>query len=150
MIQIPFGGTAASTEPLRRCIKRAASDMGVSEFHAAMLMSHFCEQVCCEVAMNRLVSVPGFGVFGPKVWTPRHDPDEPGYCYPAFSAAVPFRNMVRAMCPPSGAALDAIDRRRRHSHPSSRRDRTARNPCSAQRAFRERIRAQARRLGMEV
>ncbi len=150
MIQIPFSGDAESTEPLRRCIKRAANEMGVSEFHAALLMSYFVEELSHQVANNRVVRIPGFGVFGAKVWHPRHDPDAVAYAYPAFSAAVPFRNLVRSHCPATGAALDAIDRHRRHAHESSRHDRSGRMPWSAQKAFRDRIAAQARRLGFQT
>lgn len=150
MIQIPFASKSADTEPLRRCIAHAANEMGVSQFHVALLMSYFFEELSAQMGRNRLVSVPSFGTFGPKAWFPRHDPDAPGYCYPAFSGAVPLRNFIRLTCPATGAALDALDRHRRHSHPSSRRDRDARMPFSAQRAFRDRVRAQARRLAIET
>jgi hypothetical protein len=150
MIQIPFSGDAESTEPLRRCIQRAAHQMNASEFHAALLMSHFLEELSHQVAKNCVVRVPGFGVFGAKVWHPRHDPDALPYAYPAFSASVALRNLVSLQCPPTGAALDAIDRHRRHSHASSGHDRSGRVPWSAHKAFRERITAQAKRLGFET
>ena len=150
MIQIPFSGDSESTAPLRRCIERAAGEMGVSDYHAALLVSHFFEELTTQVSRNRVVRVPGFGAFGPKAWFPRNDPEAPGYAYPAFSAAVPFRNFVRLQCPATGAALDALDRHRRHAHPSSRRDRSARMPFTAFRAFRERISVQARRSGFDA
>ena len=150
MIRIPFSGDAESTEPLRRCIQRAADEMNVSEFHVALVMSHFLEELSHQVAGNRVVRVPGFGVFGAKVWQPRNRAGALGYCYPAFSAAVPFRNLVNLSCPPHGAALDAIDRHRRHSHESSRIDRAGRMPSSAQQASRDRVSAQAKRWGFET
>jgi hypothetical protein len=149
LLRIPFSGHSEATKPLRRCVERAAHEMGVSEFFAATLMSHFLEELCHQVGQNRLVRIPGLGAFGPKVWHPRHDPDALSSAYPAFSAAVPFRNLVRATCPTNGAALDAIDDHRRHAHQSSRRNRESRMPSSTFRAFRDRIKAQARRLGFD-
>ncbi|MDB5290043.1 MAG: hypothetical protein JWL69_1284 [Phycisphaerales bacterium] len=150
MIRIPFSGDSESTRSLRRCVQHAAREMNVSEFHIAMVMSHFFEEMSYQMAKNRLVAIPCFGTFGPKAWFPRNDPDAPGFAYPAFSGAVPLRNLVRSQCPATGAALDGINRCRRHHHPSSRRDRESRMPFSAHRAFRQRVEAQARRLGFET
>jgi hypothetical protein len=115
-----------------------------------MLMSHFFEAISDEVCRNRLVRIPGFGAFGAKAWFSKHDPELTGACYPAFSAAVPFRNAVRFQCPPTGASLDAIDRHRRHSHRSGRPERSGRSPWSTHRAMRKQIAAQARKLGLDV
>ena len=150
MIQIPFSGDTESTIPLVRCIERAAREMHMSEPQVALIMSHFMEELAHQVASNHAVRIPGFGVFGLKVWNPRHDPQALPYCYPAFSGNLPFRNLVRSCASAYGPAVEAIDRHRRHNHPSSHKDRGHRAAWSAQQAFRERISAQARRLGYET
>ena len=45
LINIPFSGDAESTEPLRRCIRHAAAETGVSDFLAALVMSHFLDEL---------------------------------------------------------------------------------------------------------
>lgn len=150
MIKIPFSGDSEKTAPLRKCLERTANEMGVSEFHVAMVMSHFLEEVCEQVAKNQVVRIPCFGVFGAKTWVSRKDLEEPAYCYPAFSANVPFRNLVRLCAPPDRSALDEIDSHRRHAHHSSHRDRSGRMPWSAHKALRTQIRAQAKRYGITL
>ena len=149
ILKIPFAPTSAAAEPLRKCIERAADECGMSPYLAALVMSHFLEQVAEQVSANRLVRVPGFGVFGPLAWQPRKA-GLAAYCYPAFSASRAFRRQVSICCSPSGAALEAVRRHRRHHHLSSRPDRRTSMPYKALQAFRDRIIAQARASGMDI
>ena len=150
LLDIPFFADARWSAPFHSCIRRAADETGRNEFEVAIVMSYFFQELTEQVAMNRVVRIPGIGVFGVKLYYPRNDPHALGRTYPAFSGSSAFRNYVATCCPPIGAAVDAIDRHRRHNHPSSRPDRSTDRPHTALRAFRERVRAQGRRIGIEV
>lgn len=150
LVKIPFTGKSERGESVRRCIRKAAEEMGMSQHQVALVMSHFFEAICDEVSNNHLVHVPSFGVFGPKAWQPRHDPEALPFCYPAFSGSIPFRNSVRACCPPRGAALDGIKKHRARQGNNSGHNREVRRPASAQSKFRQLIRADARKLGLKL
>jgi nucleoid DNA-binding protein len=148
LVTIPFSSEAEKFEPLRACIRYAAEHTSVSEIDVALVLSYFLEAVMFEVGANHLVNIPGFGVFGPKGWQPRNDPDAPPHCYPAFSACRSFRQYVKLHTDPAGPGLDRLDAHRRHHHLSSKPDRTVGcRPDRTMAAWRERLVAQARRIG---
>lgn len=154
LLRMPCGmSKLRDVQAAQRCIARAASDMGMTEFQVAMVLSFFLESVCEEVGKNRLVTLPGFGTFGPQAWFPRPGPlgsKMLPHCYPAFSASIPFRNLVRAMVPVSGVALMGINHKRnRAASGGSGKDRASRSPFSTQRHMRLAIMAQARAFRME-
>ena len=151
LLHIPFSSSSEASGPLMRCIRYAANQCEFSEHQVAIIMSHFLEELTLQVEVGKVVRIPGFGNFGVKVWQPRNNPDATErYCYPAFSAARPFRNVVRLYAYASSASAEAIDRHRRHSHHTSKKGRDHQNPITASRAFRDRIRAQAARMGCDV
>ena len=145
-IRIPYIPNSAQAQPLRRCIQITAERTGHSDYEVATVMSHFLEEVSNEVCRNRLVRIPGFGAFGPKA--SKAKPGKQRRIYPAFSPFRGFQEMCNMTCMPSGPALDAIDKHRRHHHPSSKPDRHS-TPFTAMDAFRRQIRNQAERLGMK-
>lgn len=147
-MRMPFCSESEKHLPLRKCLKRAADHSGITEYQAAMVVSFFWEELMEQVAVGQPVNLPGFGMFAPRAWQPRHDPEAAAYCFPAFSASRVFRQHVKRCCPPSGAAIDAILKHRQHHHPSSRPERASARPSSAMAAFRADLRAQARREGL--
>ena len=148
LVKIPFMAAAEDAAPLRQCIATAAREAGMSEHLVAILMSRFFEEISEQVSRGRVVRIPGFGIFGPRAWTPRNAGLP--YCFPAFSAARGFREQTKLCCPVDGAATEAVSRHRRHHHTSSRPERAHCRPFTAMRAFRSRVRAEASRIGQEI
>ena len=150
MVRVPFSGKSEAGQPLLRCVRRAALETGLTDFQVAMVVSFFFEELANEVGAGRVVRVPGIGAFGALLWRPRHGPDAPAYAYPAFSGSDAFRQQVKWECPADGAADRTLRRHRQSRHPSGADGRQSRRTRSAMRAFRERVRAQARRLGYDL
>ena len=65
-VRIPFLNTPESHTPARDCVLHAAENAGIKPALMAMHMSHFFEAVANQVTMRRVVTIPGFGSFGPK------------------------------------------------------------------------------------
>jgi hypothetical protein len=131
-----------------RAIRVAAREMHLSEHQVAVIAADFFACIAQEVAAGKRVVLPGFGVFEPVVKRgPKHT-----RVAPRFRPARGFRKAVRETCPPDaaeagGAVLRKVQRRH---HPTSRPDRLASRTFTGMAAFRQRIEADARRMGMSV
>lgn len=149
-VRIPYMSRREDMEPLQRCLAYAAREHGVTEFDVADIMSYFLEQITVELARGNMVSIPGWGCFAPM---PRRDVRGDkhllGYAYPAFSAAVGFRQEVKYGSPPRD---DTVEKFRRYQRNHTRRThfhRERQRVFTAASAFRERIAAQRRRYLVE-
>jgi len=150
-MRIPYYSSSERAAPLQRCIDKAAREMGMSEYVVATVMSHFLEQIEEEVARGRMVRLPGFGAFGPKLF--RGTPVTGPRYYPAFSSARCWKNLMRMFCKPSPAELEAIQQHRRRHNPSEgcvNAPHSSSRPFTAHRSFREKLLQQARKLGREA
>ena len=103
-VRIPFLNTPESHTPARDCVLHAAENAGIKPALMAMHMSHFFEAVANQVTMRRVVTIPGFGSFGPKTRF-RHVPskltgDLP-CAYPAFVASPGFKLDVKMRVRPA-------------------------------------------------
>lgn len=85
--------------PLKRVVVNTARAMGVSDQTAFIFLSHFCEQIAREVAMDNVVSIPAFGAFGPVNWTPRNG-ISPDVATPRFHPSKVFKSEVANCCTP--------------------------------------------------
>ena len=146
IVKMPFSPKAESSAPLRRCIERTARSMGMSEHSTALLMSHFLENIVLEVASGNAVSIPGFAIIAPVRWESRSGDGE-AYATPRFCAAIGFKNEVKTCCSSFPRAERAFQNYR-CSHRSRKRLRSRRS-FTTQKAFRDRIEADARRQGID-
>jgi nucleoid DNA-binding protein len=121
--------------PLRACIAKAVRGTGLHEYAVATVMTYFLEELCDQVALGRVVRIPGFGIFGSMTWRPRKG-GLPPHCIPSFSAATGFRDQVRWACAP-GTAMDMLVSHRRHKWVE--RDDSGSRPFLAFRVFRQTI-----------
>lgn len=143
---VPFAPKSPKYQSLLRCVKHAAAEMGVSEFLAAKIMSHFLEQVAAEVAAGKTVRIIGFGMFGPKpAGRSRRR------AAPFFEPACSFNCEVEATCSMAKAEKGRKARRTYyHSHhPSSSKGRSSPRVFTAQASFREQLDVQARKMGFD-
>jgi len=147
-MRVPFFTKSERAAPLQRCIDHAAGEMGMSEYVVATTMSHFLEKVSEEVSRGRVVRLPGFGVFGPKMSRGMHG-CKPRY-YPAFSAARCWRNLIVMFCKPTAADLEAVHRHQHNHVPSSGSTHVSSRPLTAHRGFRRQLLGQARKIGLEA
>jgi len=146
-ISIPFMPKSVKAQPTVRCVQHAARNMGVSEHFALNLVAHFLEKVGEETAAGRVVRIPGFGIFGTHLFIPKKKGKEP-YCMPSFSAARPFREEVFQCCTPSMAQDKALRNHRKSNHLTSGAKKNTARVFTAMKAMRDRVDAQARRLGV--
>jgi len=145
-MDLPGLQKGAVSEPLKRVVSKAAQEMGTSEQTIFLILSHLCEGIACEVAMDRVVSIPGFGAFGPESWTPRSG-ISPTHAVPRFSASTQFRNEVRMSCPPFPKAEKQFkDHRRNHSRKNTETE--TQTTFSAQGRARKDIEIQAAERGV--
>ena len=145
IINIPFAPTTEAGQPLKRAIRRAAQENGVSEFTAGRIMSDFIAGIAEEMSVGNIVAIPGFGKFGTCLGGWNKDK-----VYPMFFPARGLHNEVRATCSQERATANAtkLKKYREKQHPSSHKDREKRRTMTAMRSFKERLTAQERRLGL--
>ncbi len=119
-MKIPFAPKSAGAQSLNRCVKAVAAQTNKHPEEVALLLTYFFEELACEVARGRMVTIPGFGAFGSYLHKPRNG-DVP-FGQPTFSACRPFRNEVRFGSAGAGASVTHAKMRnhRRNHHTSSR------------------------------
>lgn len=87
------------------------------------VVAEFLEGIIDEVARGHVVSVPGFGAFGPWLIETRsalaRDPSL--RCKPKFSPARAFTLQVRNSAPASRSGKRKLSRHRRNHHHSAKR-----------------------------
>jgi len=146
-VKIPFMPTSESAQPLHDCIRVTAQSMAVSEYFVALTMSYFLEELAVQVCRDRMVSIPGFGAFGAKVYEPT-DGRLPRP-YPAFVASRAFRNMVLYRANPVAPVAEQLEGYRRRHNVFSRPDKTRSMTHIAMHAWRVHIEAQAREISID-
>jgi nucleoid DNA-binding protein len=139
---------SAQGKPLQDAVHRAAQEMGVSDHFAANLMTYWLEEVAAQVDRGKVVRIPGFGIFTAYGYTPRKK-GIPPYCLPSFVGAKPWRNELRQCLPFRRHNNKAIDNYRQTNHGTSRAKSDTSRVFTTMKAFRERIDAQAKRLGVK-
>lgn len=127
-----------------RAIERAAQRYGSTRYEVAELMTLFLEAIADEVALGNVVSIPGFGAFGPWLIETRSAMarDSSWRCKPVFSPARPFSDLVRLSAPANRKGKRKISRHRRNHHASSKPDRESVGVITTMEAIRESIRKQ--------
>jgi nucleoid DNA-binding protein len=103
-VRIPFLNTSEAHSPVRDCIIRAAENVGVEPTTMALAISHFLEAITNQIAMKKVVRIPGFGAFGPKTRFRRVTSKHLGngrVCYPAFVPCPSFKLDVRMRVRPA-------------------------------------------------
>jgi len=151
-IRIPKGGKSKRYEPLIRCVKNAASRMGVNEFFATNFMTYFLEQVVDEVVDGQAVYIPGFGVFVPGI---NHRSKfkkfakEVRFCVPKFAASSGFRVQVKEECDIQKCREEDYKRYVGSSSPSIKHKQGRRVAKSMSR-LREAVTEQAERVCMDA
>ena len=103
-VRIPFLNTTEAHSPVRDCIIRAAENVGVEPTTMALAISHFLEAITNQIAMKKVVRIPGFGAFGPKTRFRRMTSKHFGngrVCYPAFVPCPSFKLDVRMRVRPA-------------------------------------------------
>jgi hypothetical protein len=147
--KIPFTSKGESSKPLKRCIRHAAQENGVSEFVVARVMADFLTQLAEEVSTGNVVSIPGFGKFGAIPVEPKRPrPNGQPFVVPRLYPARAFRNECDATCsvPRARKNVDALRGYARHQHPTSRPERAHSRVFTAMKSFKERLTAQERAL----
>lgn len=150
MVRIPHSSTAESNKYLQEAVDYAAEKMGSDEFAVAEMMSHFLERIAFHVSCGHTITIPGFGRFGVQVYICKKKVDPlPPRPYPAFSAAIGFRNDTLVSCPCNPDLAKPIKTHRMKAHPTSVRDsgKENRRTMTAMAKFRTDLRAQKKRLG---
>ncbi len=147
-VHVPFMSKSAQGKPLQDAIHLAAQEMGVSDHFAANLMTYVLEDIAAQVCNGKVVRIPGFGIFTAYGYTPRKKGIEP-YCLPSFVGSKPFRNQLRQCLPHRRHNNKAIDNYRQTNHGSSRAKSDTGRVFTSMKAFRTRVDAQAKRLGIK-
>lgn len=147
-VRVPFFSNVEQARPLQRSVGFAASQVGVTHFTGTLFVTHLLEAIVDEVANGRIVRVPGFGIFGPYLWTSRDTGEQAAF--PRFVAARGFRQHVRAICTADMSRNDELLRYQRHHHPSSRPDRAHGRTFRAMQAWRSAVEKQARAVGYDA
>jgi len=148
-MRIPFVVNQDDAEPLKRIVFAVAKRTNTTPYMAATFMSYFLEELACEVAKGNAVSLPGFGLFAPVTVKPKFT-DKEIHASPRFSASRVFRQEVAATCTPYPVGAIKWDRYIRSHRLSSKPYRSGGRVFTAQRAFRDRVRAQAVKAGIDV
>lgn len=91
-----------SDVPLQNVLARAARKAGLNSYQTAIVMTHFLESLVVEVCYGRVVTIPGFGQFGPWTYRSKQEKykDLPPTCLPRFQASSPFKHEVMATAAP--------------------------------------------------
>lgn len=139
-VRVPFFSKSEHAAPLRRVVTHVADSMGVSHFLAAKLLTHAWQAIAEEIGRGNIVRVPGWGVYGPWLWTGK---DGRRAVYPRFVAARPFRQQVRDCCTPEKSRNDVLRTFQRSHHPSSRPDQSTTRTFTTMKAWRDDIDRQA-------
>jgi hypothetical protein len=134
--------------PLQNAIHHAAQEMGVSDHFAANLMSYVFEKIVAEVSKGEVVRIPGFGIFGAYGYVPRK-PGLESYCLPSFAGSRAFRNELRECLPFEKNRNETLYIYRGTNHATSRAKSHTSRTFTAMKAFRTRVDAQARKLGIQ-
>ncbi len=151
-VQVPFLRKDQNSLPFRRIIERTAREMGLSDYSVALITSHIFEGIIREVAMGNAVSIPVLGMFAPVSWKPRVGTSEI-HAAPRFAASRAFRNEVAMCCSPHPVAQQLFVNYTRNHHRSANPrpddDRKGSTGFTGFSAFRDRVEAQARAVGID-
>lgn len=151
-VQIPFLRKNQEALPIRRIIQRAAIEMNMSDFSTALIASHLFEGIIREVSMGNAVTIPILGMFAPVTWTPRVG-QSPSHAAPRFAGSRAFRNQVAICCTPFPRAQQLFENYTRNHHRSANApetdDRRTSSGFKGFQAWRDRVEAQARELGVD-
>lgn len=134
--------------PLQNAIHFAAQQMGTSDHFAANMMSFILEAITAEVCKGEVVRIPGFGIFAAYGYVPRK-PGLESYCLPSFAGSRAFRNELRQCLPYHRHRNRELYNYRGTNHATSRAKSATSRTFTAMKAFRTRVDAQAKRLGIK-
>lgn len=150
MIRVPFGnGRKKRVGPtaVARCVQVAADKSGHNEFLVAMVMTHFLEAIADETCRGNVVSIPGFGMFGPCEARNSAYVRPVRQCYPGFSAQNSYRRQLAVEADPDGPNVNRIWRRASYVNHAIMKDRRT---YAVMERFRRALLRQAESVGMEV
>lgn len=148
-LKIPFVSTSDHSKPVSRVIRSVADKMGFSEGTAALTLSHFCEEIAKEVAMGNAVTIPAFGMFAPVRWEPRVGHEAPAIATPRFYPSQCFKNEVSLSCDPWPKAERYYNNYRKNHTNYKNKKVTRKTVHTGQKAFRDRVEAQCRRMHVD-
>lgn len=148
-VKIPFTGNSPRYQTLRSAIACAASETGIDQFRAVLLLSAFFEAVAGSLSQGDPVAVPGFGLFCPSLVERKNRAPK---AYAAFAASRGLANQIKIECPEAKARAgrDLIRAHRKSHHPTNRKEKVQARAFTTQQALRTRVRAQARRLAIDL
>jgi len=122
-MKIPCYPQSESAKPLSRVLGRTSERRDMARHEVSEVVAEFLEGIIEEVARGHVVSVPGFGAFGPWLIETRsalaRDPSL--RCKPKFSPARAFTLQVRNSAPASRSGKRKLSRHRRNHHHSAKR-----------------------------
>ena len=141
-VRIPFSGDSEKYVPLRRAIASAATELNLSQFTTAQVMSVFFSEIADALCRGEPVRIPAFGMLIATLF------ERPGLRpkpYVGFCAARPLALQVKYSCPIETArdGKELLRRHRKQHHPSNRRERIQSRVFTAMAAFRRQIERQA-------
>ena len=117
-VRLPGAPKAEKSQPLLRCLKYAAQQMGTNEYFVANMMSHFLAKVADEVADGNMVYLTGFGAIGPGAAKQWWMSESRRFCIPKFIGSRSFREQMKSDCPFDKNQKDALTRFARGTSPS--------------------------------
>jgi hypothetical protein len=143
---------------LYAALKETAEQTGFNAYQIGNIMTYFLQSIAQQVAIGKLVRIPGFGVFGAKVYWNGRRGIEPLYSYPDFVASIPFRNDVALFAPMDGANDRFLSARKKGTCRSSvmaqkgknGRSKLDRHIVTAFKRARQEFNAQASREGLSM
>jgi Bacterial DNA-binding protein len=146
MLRMPFAPTPESAAGLREVIIETARATGLNEFQVATAASYFFEELANAVAAGKTVNIPNLGKFYPWLWQQRFG-DKKRFVVPRFSASRSWSRQLYMECSVGWVDNRVAENYRKNNTNCSGITTSART-FMTQLAFRVRIAAQARRLGM--
>jgi len=112
-VRIPVDARSDQAKPMRRVVEETARKLQTTGGYVELIMIHVFTALVAEVARGNVVNVPGFGIFGSKLWQPGKRGGLP-HALPAFVASRDFRQEVRySLWPEKVKSLRKI--RKRHA-----------------------------------
>ena len=145
-MRIPADGKSESYRPLNACVVRAANGTGISQQTAALVMSYFFEEMVEQMTKGRIVRIPGFGAFGPKIDASRRAKRANGRPVPrpSWSPSYGVYTQILHCCPTDTISSGQMRKHQQNHGPGGTLTKRGQPspPWEAQERFRARVREQ--------